>query len=289
MRLGGRDALERLAGHLPLRIVNLSDDALNNEYMTLVDKTAAGEHELFVYGPLTVMSRLASPWQLIRFGVRAAGSDIAARVAETQYGIAVTIVLAELERLVGELRNELRGTRGVAVGALLKSIHDSARGLRTELDLPVDSTSDRALAAQRGQVAELLRAEIESAPGRVRRLLRPRPAAEIRPNAVLDADEVTETEALVAFVGTGRSFAGELAINEVTLRTFNKIHYVLDSGTGALLEGLRQAGHGDRRFRQSQVDAAVRFCAKMFGQDYAALLTRAAEVAGGSESKAIRA
>ena len=39
-------------------------------------------------------------------------------------------------------------------------------------------------------------------------------------------------------------------------------------------------------FRQSQVDAAVRFCAKVFGSDYAALLTKAAEVAGNSERKA---
>jgi hypothetical protein len=31
--------------------------------------------------------------------------------------------------------------------------------------------------------------------------------------------------------------------------------------------------------RQSQVDAAVRFCAKVFGQEYASLLAKAAEVA----------
>ena len=35
----------------------------------------------------------------------------------------------------------------------------------------------------------------------------------------------------------------------------------------------------ERAFRQSQVDAAVRFCAKVFGQEYASLLTKAAEVA----------
>ena len=118
---------------------------------------------------------------MVRFGIKAAGSDTAARVAETHYGVAVTIVLAELERMVGELRNDLRSGRGVAVGALLKIIHDSARGLRTELDLPVDSTWGRALGALRAQIADLLRSEIESMPGRVRRLLRPRPSTEIRP------------------------------------------------------------------------------------------------------------
>ena len=41
-----------------------------------------------------------------------------------------------------------------------------------------------------------------------------------------------------------------------------------------------------RPFRQSQVDAAVRFCATVFGPQYAALLGKAAEVAVNSERKA---
>jgi len=223
---------------------------------------------------------------LIRLGTKAAGSDTAARVAETQYGVAVSIVLAELERMVGELRNDLRSGRGVAVGALLKTIHDSARGLRTELDLPVDSTWGRALAAQRAQVADLLRSEIESMPGRVHRLLRPRPSTEIRPHSALDLDDVAETEALVEFVGACRHFASDLAINEMTQRTFSELQQYLDSGTGALLDGLRHAGTADRSFRQSQLDAAVHLCAKVFGQEYASLLGKAAEVASAAERKA---
>ena len=286
--LAGRDALAYLAGQLPLRIVDFAGEQLD-EYRALIEKTAASNSELLLYALLLVMSRLAAPWQVIRLGIAAAGCDTAARVAETEYGVAVTIVLAELERLVGELRNDLGGGDGVAVGALLKTIHDCVRGLRSELDLPVDSTWGRALAAQRAQIADILRAEIEAAPGRVRRLLRARPSSEIRANSTLDPDEVAETEALVAFVGTCRSFANELAINEMTQRTYNEIQYTLDTGTRALLDGLRHAGEVDRTFRQSQVDAAVRFCAKVFGAEYAALLTKAAEVASAAERKAARA
>ncbi len=231
------------------------------------------------------MNRMTAPWQLIRLGVRAAGSDTAARVAETNYGVAVNIVLAELERMVDELRDDLRTGQGVAVGALLKTIHDSARGLRTELAWPVDSTWGRALAAQRIQISELLRAEIDSMPSRVRRLLRPRPSREIQPGSVLDPNEVAEVEALVEFVGICRYFAGELAINEMTQRALSELRQYLDDGTRALLEGLRHAGESDRSFRQSQVDAAVRFCAKVFGREYAALLGKAAEVALGRPGK----
>jgi hypothetical protein len=232
-----------------------------------LDSAAARDGELLLYALLTVMNRMTAPWQLIRLGVKAAGSDTAARVAETNYGEAVNIVLAELERMVAELRNDLRSGQGIAVGSLLKTIHDSARGLRTELALPVDSTWGRALAAQRTQISDLLRTEIESMPGRVRRLLRPRPSREIRPNSVLDPAEVAEVEALVEFVGICRYFAGELAINEMTQRALTELRQYLDNGTQALLEGLRQAGEPDRAFRQSQVDAAVRFCSNVFGRE----------------------
>ena len=119
----------------------------------LIENAAARDGELFLYALLTVMNRMTAPWQLIRLGVKAAGSDTAARVADTNYGVAVNIVLAELERMVAELRDDLRSGQGFAVGSLLKTIHDAARGLRTELALPVDSTWGRALAAQRTQIS----------------------------------------------------------------------------------------------------------------------------------------
>ena len=286
--LKGRDVLASLSARLPLQIGNLADAELD-QCRTLIEGAAARDGELFLHALLTVMNRMKAPWQLIRLGVKAAGSDTAARVSETPYGVAVNIVLAELERMVSELRQDLHSGQGVAIGALLKTIHDSARGLRTELALPVDSTWGRALASHRTQISDLLRAEIESMPIRVRRLLRPRPSKEIRPNSVLDPDEVAEVEALVEFVGICRYFAGELAINEMTQRTLNDLRQYLDNGTRALLEGLRHAGDVDRSFRQSQLDAAVRFCAKVFGRDYAALLVKAAEVAGSTETKATRA
>ena len=43
--------------------------------------------------------------------------------------------------------------------------------------------------------------------------------------------DVAETEALIDFVGTCRYFASELAINEMTQRTFPRLQQYLDSGT----------------------------------------------------------
>ena len=183
-----------------------------------------------------------------------------------------------------ELAGDLKSGRGIAVSALLKEIHDALRGLRSELDLPMESAWGKQLTAIRAEISKLLTAEIELMPGRVRRLMRPRPSKEIA-SSRLDPDEVAETEALIGFVVTCRNYASELAINEVTQRTFSELQQALDSGTRALLDALPQSSGSERAFRQSQVNAAVRFCAKVFGQEYASLLAKAAEVASHSERK----
>ncbi len=103
---------------------------------------------------------------------------------------------------------------------------------------------------------------------------------------MLDSDDVAEVETLIELVGACRNYAGELAISEMTTRCFGELQQYLDTGTQTLLDGLRGAGQSDRSFRQSQVDAAVRFCAKVFGQEYASLLGKAAEVAAHSERRA---
>src|SRR5262249_26857076 len=108
----------------------------------------------------------------------------------------------------------------------MRHIHDGARGLRTELDLSGDTPWTRRLAAIRTDVSDALKAEIESAPGRVRRLLRPRPASEIARHSMLDASEVADTEALIELVGACR----KLAISEMTLRAYSEVQHHLDTG-----------------------------------------------------------
>ena len=157
------------------------------------------------------------------------------------------------------------------------------------MDLSVDSPWARQLVALRTQISDMLKSEIESMPGRVRRLLRPRPSKEIRPGATLDAGDVTEVETLIEFVGACRNFGDELAISEMTHRTYSELQQYLDTTNPTLLDGLRHAGADDRAFRQSQVDESARFCGKAFSKDYASLLSKASEVAASSEHKTAKA
>ncbi len=286
--LKSRDALAMLGMQLPGHIKTLTGASLES-VKALLDSPLASNSELFVYALVLVMSRMAAPWQLIRLATKAAGSDDVDRISETPYSLTVSIALAELERMIGELATDLKSGRGIAVSAMLKDVHDAVRGLRTELDMSAETMWGRQLAAIRSEISSLLSGEIELMPGRVRRLMRPRPVKEIGPGSVIDPDEVAEAEALISFVAACRNYAGELAINEVTQRTFSELQQFLDTGTRALLDALRVAGDVERPFRQSQVDAAVRFCAQVFGQEYASLLTKAAEVATHAERKAAAA
>jgi hypothetical protein len=296
--LANRDVLNDLGRRLPGHMRALEREHIDS-IKAMLDAAAAqktpavaspAKSELILYGLVLVMGRLAAPWQLIRIATRAAESDIAARVAETPYAVAVTIVIGEVECMVGELRSELKARHPVT--SLLKGIHDAARGLRTEIDLSGDSQWSRNLTAIRTEVSNVLKTEIESTPGRVRRLLRPRPDKEIAAGSVLDATDVSEAETLVEFVGACRNYASELAVNEATVRAYSELQHYLESGTKVLLDSLRHAADADRPFRQSQVDAAIRFCKTVFGADYAGLLAKAAEIAinaASTERKSVRA
>jgi hypothetical protein len=287
--LRARDALAVFSSRLPAQIKNLADEQLDN-VKGLLDSPVGGHPDVFVYALILVMDRLAAPWQLVRLAIKAAETDVATKVAGTSYAVAVTIVIGEMERIVGVLREYIQRGQFGAVGELLKDIHDAARTLRTEMDLSGDSPWARQLATMRATVSKLVKGEIETVPGRVRRMLRPRQTNETRPGSTLDESEVAETEALIEFVGVCRNYASELAINEVTLRVHSELQNYFETSTSPLLDSLRMADDAYRAFRQSQVDAAVRFSGKVFGASYASLLAKAAEVAAqGAERKAAKA
>ena len=155
--LQAREALALIGDRLPGHVRNLADAQLDAVKAAL-DYPAAQWASILPYALVLAMSRLAAPWQLIRLAVKAAQSDDAARIAATPYAAAVTIVLAEIERMVGELKTDLKRGGGVPMTSLLKGIHDSARGVRTELDLPVDSPWGRQLAAIRADISTVLKA-----------------------------------------------------------------------------------------------------------------------------------
>ena len=232
------------------------------------------------------MSRLGAPWQLIRLAIHAAASDAADHIAATPCAIAVDVVLGDLDRIVTNLREAMKTADSDEAGRLLKDFHDAARALHSEIDLPPDSAWGKQLANARADAADLLEREMRDLPAQVRRLLRPRNGREgIAP---LDSIDVDDVDTRLALVAACRNYADELAVSEVTRRVHSELQSYFDNGTQVLLERLRVSPPAELALRQSQVDAAIRFCAKLFGAEYAGLLARAADIAVKGEQKAAK-
>jgi hypothetical protein len=286
--LNAREALDTIDGRLPGFLRVLGESQIMSVTASL-NVPALQTPEALPFALSLVMQRLSAPWQIIRLAIHAAASDDEIRVAATSYGIAVTMALHDLSVVAMSLRADIKRGQFNDVAEHLKTIHDGVRGLRTELDLRNDSPWGKQLTALRADISNTLQSEIDSVPGRVRRLLRQRADKDISAGSRLDPSEVDETAALIDFVAVCRIYASELAINEVTLRTFSDLQHYVEHSTEALVQSLRGADSRARAFRHTQVKAAIRFCDVLFGHDYASLMSRAAENALSGERKPVRA
>jgi hypothetical protein len=286
--LQAREALDTLNGRLP-SFLRIFADAQIASVSAALNVPSLQTPQLLPFALSLVMQRLTAPWQIIRLAIKMAASDDEIRVAATPYGVAVTISLHDLSFLAASLRADIKRGHFDHVAEHLKTLHDGVRGLRTELDLRNDSSWGRQLTSIRADISNSLQSEIDSVPGRVRRLLRQRADKDISAGAKVDASEVDDTAALIDFVAVCRTYASELAINEVTLRTYSDLQQYVEQSTEALVQSLRGGDTKARAYRQMQVKAAIRFCDVLFGHDYALLMTRAAENALTGERKPSRA
>jgi hypothetical protein len=286
--LQAREAIDTFNGRLPsfLRVFAESQLASVSDALNVPSLQTP---QLLPFALSLVLQRLTAPWQIIRLAIRMAVSDDEVRVAATPFGVAVTIALHDLSGLAATLRADIKRGHFENVAENLKILHDGVRGLRTELDLRNDSTWGRQLTSIRADISNALQSEIDSVPGRVRRLLRQRADKDIPAGAQIDTSEVEETAALIDFVAVCRTYASELAINEVTLRTYSDLQHYVEQSTESLVQSLRASTGKGRAYRQMQVTAAIRFCDVLFGHDYASLMNRAAENALTGERKPSRA
>jgi hypothetical protein len=286
--LQARETLDGFSSKLPAYLRVFAEPQIAS-VGTLLNVPSLQTPQVLPFALSLIMQRLPAPWQIIRLAIKMAASDDEIRVAATPYRIAVAIALDDLSHLAAELRMAIKRGHFDNVADQLKALHDGVRGLRTELDLRNDSAWGKQLTSIRADISNALQSEIDSVPGRVRRILRQRADKDITVGAKVDSGEVEETAALIDFVAVCRTYASELAINEVTLRTYSDLQHYVEQSTEALVQSLRGGEAKARAYRQTQVAAAVRFCEILFGPDYASLMIRAAENATNGERKPSRA
>jgi hypothetical protein len=287
MLLSAREPVDTLGTRLPVYMRAFGDAQIESITSTLNVPTLQSP-QLLPFALSLVMQRLSAPWQIIRLAIRMAASDDEIRVAATPYGIAVSLALHDLYCMAARLRMDIRRGQFADLGEGLKALHEGVRGLRTELDLRNDSSWGKQLASIRADVSNTLQSEIDSVPGRARRILRQRADKDILAGARVDNTDVEEVVALIGFVAVCRTYADELAINEVTLRTYSDLQQYVEKATEALVESLRGGDPRARAYRHMQAEAAIRFSEVLFGRDYASLMHKAAENALTGERKPSR-
>ena len=282
--LRARETIDTLGSRLPVYL-RVFGDAQVETVTSALNVPSLQTPQLLPFALSVVMHRLSAPWQIIRIAIRMAASDDELRVAATPYGIAVSLALHDLYCMAARLRMDIRRGQLANVGESLKALHEGVRGLRTELDLRNDSSWGKQLASIRADISNTLQSEIDSVPGRARRILRQRADKDILAGARVDNSDVEEVVSLIGFVAVCRTYADELAINEVTLRTYSDLQHYVEQATEALVDSLRGGDARARAYRQMQAEAAIRFSEVLFGRDYAALMRRAAENALAGERK----
>ncbi|WP_424627013.1 hypothetical protein [Bradyrhizobium sp. SYSU BS000235] len=286
--LSVRDALDTLNSKLPGQMRTFAESQIKS-VMGSMNIPALQTPQTLPFALSLVMPRLPAPWQIIRLGISVAASDDELRVAGTPFGVTVTMAIHDMAQLVTALRSDLKRGHSQDLSNHLKALHDGMRGLRTELDIRTDSGWGRQLTAIRSEISNSLHSEIDSVPGKVRRLLRQGPDKEVTANSKVDPVDVEAVAALIDFVAICRNYAGELAINEASLRSYSELQQYVETATQTLMESLRAPDPKIRAYRLMQMQAAIRFCDVMFGPDYASLMRRAADMVKPVEKKEAKA
>jgi hypothetical protein len=276
----------QIVAKTPNTIKNLADEGLANA-RGLFEPIASGRPELLPMLLALFQNRLVHRAQLARLAVAAVDSDDAIKIIAHPYRAAIDLVICDIERAAIRASAALKAGKTDKVVAAVKEFHDSVRTLRTDMNMAGDGPWQKRVARCRTELARLLTAEIEPIPGTMRRLLRSRLRDDFAVEPITE-DVVVEIEARLDILTVARNCAAEIALNEVTLRVFTEIQGYLDPTLTKLLDSIRAAPDVDRALKISQIEAAVRFSARIFGASYAQLLQKAADVAIRSDKAAVR-
>lgn len=242
---------------------------------TQLDPLAIKYQDALSFALVLVRQKLPNPQSFVRLAAIAVESTDGSRICETPYARILDLALSEAERNFASAR---RNTSTEERAAFLKAVRGfgaTARALSTEIDLQADGTHARSLAALRREAAESIRGDLQDLAPRVRRLVRPRGQ-----ERSLEDHEIARLEADLDLLLIARSYAEEIALNALSGRVFTEVKELLDTGTPQLMERLRAADEKTKPGLRARLATVVSVSAKIFGSEYAALMSKAVDVAG---------
>ena len=224
-----------------------------------------------------ILGRLERPGLLAKIATGLSGSDNGKAIAASKYGVFVEAALHEMDGVADKFRHFLhnRAPDDKLIDCL-KDYHSIQRKLVVEIDLDSEPEWVTKLANARRQLSELIKAEIETTAGMVNRALRYNPGADRQ--GKYDEYLVTDAERALLLLVETRRVIDSLALNELLVTTWRRVEQALEILSANLIQRLRGAPEDmpedERQIIVGKLEAAIRFSAMIFGEDYARSLRR---------------
>jgi hypothetical protein len=269
-----RHVLEEAMAPLPARLPSFREDA--EKAWRALDPLYAERRDAWFYALLILMSRLSARWQLVRLAIAAVQSNSAIRIAESPYGLAVSLVLHDLEDMAGRMRRALKSGWSASADETLWDFQDADAGVSAELDFTGETRWAPQLAKIRDGVAQLLRAELAVVPDRLALALTSCTAAR-RSAKVAAATGIDAATAGLTFVSALQSHASHFGLDADIARMRARASAELERATGSLLARIRSGRDADRIDCRPQVEIVAGLAGVLLGAGYAADFMRAAE------------
>lgn len=269
-------AFANFLGQLP-RTVTAFDIAEPSRLVDLVRVTTEQGNIATDWIAAAILARTANPVVLVHLACRLAASTDPRLIASGRYAAFVETVIAGIEQHVKRAAG--RGVDPVARDGFLadmRAYHEVSRNL--ELALPIESVSAwfRRLGAARTAMSDIVSKQLEAAPGLVRRSLRIDNQGGWSDR--FDAADFADAEFAVRVTLEARLVVDSLAVNELALRARKQVENTLELVSGRLMDALKSSTTHDRAVLLQAVDGAIRLCALVFGEDYAAVLRKSRDI-----------
>lgn len=218
-----------------------------------------------------LLKRLSSPTVLVALVLRMTGTDDARVVAQSPLSPFLDVFFAEIDILVETLRAAAKQPNAAdRFVEGLRAYHECVRYITIALDLDTVPSFAKRLAASRRAISELVAAEIETAPGHMRRALR----VGADRGGRFDMAAAEDAERSLRILVAARNAMDSLALNEMITRTRKTVEQSIEVLTNRVMDELKTARAEEREASVAAADAAIRFAAILFGEDYAAVLKK---------------
>lgn len=263
------EAYARILGRLPktLTAFDMSESGPVSDLIGSVIKKRIVDARFLA---AALVKRLGNPGHLINLAMRIAGSDDPKVVAQTPAIALVDLILAEIDRCVAICESLAKSHRTTSsLAQRMRAYHEIVRHFSMVIDLEQAPEWSRRISASRRRLSDLLAADIEQAPGLVRRALRDGVERGFNDTSMLE-----DAERAMTLLDAARGISDSLALNDAITRSRKAAEQVLETLNGKVMDGLRRADSSDRARALRHVDAMIRFAAIIFGDDYALVLRR---------------